>query len=165
MAATEHYGALAPVPIAGERHKLAPSGHCRAGLAVAWQDRVQIPSGVEVGSKVYLADLSWDFIPDPQLSMIYFDDAGTGQTLDVGDANDSNILVAAQDIATAAGSCSLMKSVDISKYGDPMWKLLGYATRAAALATGERARVYATTGGATTGAACDLAWKFVGVLA
>ena len=162
MAATEHYGVLAPVPIAGERHQLAPSGYCRAPLTVAWQDRVQVPTGTEVNSKVWLADLSWDFIPDAQLSMLYFDDAGTGQSIDIGDANDPDALVDGQDIATAAGSCSLLKTVDIAKYGDPMWKLLGYATREAALKTGSRARVYATILGATTGAAMDLAWKFVG---
>lgn len=164
MAATEHYGALAPVRVAGARHASAPQGLVNGDLKVLWQDRQQLASGVEINSKLYLADLDWDAILDPDLSKIHFDDAGTGQSFDIGDANDPDALVDGQDIATAAGSCSLMKTVGIEKYGDPLWKLLGYATRKAALATGPRARIYLTVLGANLGAATDFAWKFVGAL-
>ena len=43
------------------------------------------------------------------ISTIEFTDFGTAITLDVGVANDPDCLLAAQDVATAAGSASLLK--------------------------------------------------------
>lgn len=166
MAATEHYGYFAPARQAGAQHVLADYGYHRAEIMVAAMDRVELPTGVEVGSKIYIGDVSWDFIPIRELSYVNFDDAGTSVTLNFGDANDADILIAAQDISAAAGSASLLKSVDISKEGDPLWKLLGYADRDAAVtAVGAVAKPYFSIAGATTGAVCSLAWKFVGTRA
>lgn len=165
MAATTHKGVFAPVCLPGEQRVLAPSGYVQQFQHVAVQDRAEIPSGVEINSKIYLGEIEWDFIPNRWASHIAFDDAGTGQTLDIGDVNDPDALVAGQDIAAAAGSVSFLKSVDIDKHGDPMWKLLGYADRKAAVATGTRAVIYATVKGANLGAATSLAWILVGTLA
>ncbi len=162
MAATIHKGYFAPVNLPGDVRKQAPSGYFETFQHVAIQDRAEIPSGVEINSKVYLGAVDWDFIPNRWASHIAFDDAGTGQTLDIGDVNDPDALVAGQDIAAAAGSVSLLKSVDIDKHGDPMWKLLGYADRKAAAATSPRAFVYATVKGANLGANTSLAWILVG---
>lgn len=168
MAVTENYGVYNPKRQAGAQHVLADSGYHRSPLMVATQDRCQIASGSEVGSKVYLAPVSWDFIPIRELSYVNFDDAGTSVTLNLGDANAPAALIAGQDISAAAGSVSAMKSVDIAKEGQPIWQLLGYATRDAAVAARnglQTAELYFTIAGATTGAACDLAWKLVGTRA
>lgn len=166
MAATEHYGYFAPERQAGAQHVLADYGYHRAELLVAAFDRVELPTGVEVNSKIHIGDVSWDFIPIRELSYVNFDDAGTGVVLDFGDENDPDALIDGQDIAAAAGSASLLKTVDISKEGDPLWKLLGYADREAAVtARGAVARPFFTVLGATTGNACSLAWKLVGTRA
>ena len=165
MAATTHKGVFSPVRLPGEQHVLSEYGYHRPELMVAQIDRCELPTAVEVGSVVYLADVAWDFVPIRELSTLNFDDAGTGVTIDLGDINDPNALIAGPDIAAAAGSCSLIKSVDISKEGDPLWKLLGYADRDTALATGKKARLYFTITGATTGNACSLAWKLIGTRA
>lgn len=168
MAVTDNYGVFNPKRQEGAEHVLADSGYHCFPIMVATQDRCQIASGSEVGSKVYLAPVSWDFIPIRELSTVNFDDAGTSVTLDFGDANDPNALIAGQDIAAAAGSCSAIKTIDIAAEGDPLWKLLGYATRDAAVLANnglQTAALYFTVTGATTGAACDLAWKLVGTRA
>jgi len=168
MAVVDVYGTFNPKRQAGAQHVLADSGYHRFDVMVATQDRCQIPSGAEVGSKVYLAPVSWDFIPIRELSTVNFDDAGTSVTLNFGDANDVDALIALQDIAAAAGSCSAIKTIDISREGDPLWKLLGYASRDAAVTANaglQTASLFFTIAGATTGAACDLAWKLVGTRA
>ena len=158
MAATEHKGRFAPVRDTGDIHETVETGYVRADLRVFVQDGVQIPSGTEIGSKIYLGDVPWDAILDPDLSKLHFDDAGTSVVLDIGDSNDENALADNLDVATAAGSASLMGSVDRANYGKRLWELLGYASRPK---TG-KARLYATVAGANTSAACDLFWKIVG---
>lgn len=165
MAATEHVGHFAPVRLPGADHALAPSGYVEQFLHIAVQDRCEIPTGVEVGSKIYIGDISWDFIPNRDLSTLYFDDMGTGVSIDLGDANDPDALIDGQDVSAAAGSASLLKTVDIDKHGDPMWKLLGYATRDAAGKTGPKARLYITIAGANLGNAATIAWTLAGTLA
>lgn len=168
MAVTDNYGVYNPKRQAGAQHVLADSGYHRAELMVATQDRCQIASGSSIGSKVYLAPVSWDFIPIRELSTVNFDDAGTSVTLNFGDALDDDILIAAQDIAAAAGSCSAIKTVDIANEGKPLWQLLGYASRDAAVLANsglQTASLFFTIAGAATGAACDLAWKLVGTRA
>ena len=168
MAVTETYGVFNPKRQAGAPHVLADSGYHSFEMKLATMDRCQIASGSEVNSKVHLAPVSWDFIPNRELSVVNFDDAGTSVTLDFGDANDPDALIAGQDIAAAAGSCSAIKTIDISRDGDPLWKLLGYATRDAAVAANnglQTASLYFTIKGATTAAACDLVWKLVGTRA
>lgn len=154
----DYKGKFAPVRDTGDIHETVESGYVRADLRVFVQDGVQIPSGAVVGEKIYLGDVSWDAILDPDLCKIHFDDAGTSVVLDIGDSNDDNALADNLDIATAAGSASLMASVDRANYGKRLWQLLGYATRPKS----GKARLYATIQGANTSAACDLYWKIVG---
>lgn len=165
MPPTNHVGHFAPVRLPGSEPGLAPSGYREQFAHIALLDRAEIASGVEAESKVYAGDVSWDFIPVASLSSLYFDDAGSGQSIDFGDAKTPDALIDGQDIATAAGSCSLLKTVDIAKHGDPLWKLLGYATRAEAVASGPKARLYFTIKGAALGANTSLAWTLVGTLA
>lgn len=162
MTVTTNKGVNAPVRDAGDVHVTLPTGYINSEVRV-WQDRVQIAAS-EVGSKIYLADLPWDLKLLPDLCKIHFDDAGTSVTLDIGDASNDDSLAADIDIATAAGSSSMMPVIDRSNYGKPLWQILGYATRAAAVATGAKARVYATIAGATTGASIDFYWCFAGTV-
>lgn len=165
MSATTSKGRNAPVRDAGDTHYTVPTGYVNSEFRV-WQDGVQLPSGTETGSKVYMADLPLDLILDPGFSFIYFDDAGTSVVLDIGDANDDNALADNIDVATAAGSSSMMAAVDRANYGKRLWELLGYATRAAAVTANSngKARIYATVAGANLSAATDLFWKFGGTV-
>lgn len=98
-------------------------------------------------------------------SVIDFDDMGTSITLDVGVALDPDCLIAAQDVATAAGSVSLLKSVAIANRRKPLWQLAGYASLQAAkdatIADGARAELIATLKGGNPGAG-TIAWSVYG---
>jgi len=95
------------------------------------------------------------------MSAIDFDAFGAGVTLDVGVAsNPANVgatapacLIAAQSIATPAGTASLLKSVAIANRRKPLWQLAGYASaqaaRTATVADGGRAELIATIKGGT----------------
>lgn len=113
---------------------------------------------------VSLVYVGWDTVFD-EISTLNFDDFGTSITLDVGVALDPDCLIAAQDVATAAGSVGLMKSVGIANRHKPLWQLAGYASlqaaREATKADGGRAELIATFkgGNPTTGA---LAWTIYG---
>ena len=99
------------------------------------------------------------------ISQIDFDDFGNAITLDVGVALDPDCLIAAQDVATAAGSASLLKSVGIPPRHKPLWQLAGYASLQAAkdatVADGGRAELIATFKGGDP-AAATLAWRVYG---
>ncbi|WP_309628207.1 hypothetical protein [Brevundimonas sp.] len=99
------------------------------------------------------------------ISTIDFDDMGTSITLDVGVALDTDCLIAAQDVATAAGSVSLLKSVAIANRRKPLWQLAGYASaqaaRTATVAVGGRAELLATLKGGNPGSG-TLAWSIYG---
>ena len=99
------------------------------------------------------------------ISQIDFDDMGTSITLDVGVALDPDCLIAAQDVATAAGSVSLLKSVSIVNRRKPLWQLAGYASLQAAkdatVADGGRAELIATLKGGNPGAG-TIAWSIYG---
>lgn len=99
------------------------------------------------------------------ISQIDFDDFGTSITLDIGVALDPDCLVAAQDVATAAGSVSVLKSVAIANRRKPLWQLAGYASaqaaRAATVKDGGRAELIATFKGGDPVSA-TLAWSIYG---
>lgn len=99
------------------------------------------------------------------ISQIDFDDMGTAITLDVGVALDPDCLIAAQDVATAAGSVSLLKSVAITNRRKPLWQLAGFASLQAAkdatVADGGRAELIATLKGGNPGAG-TIAWSIYG---
>lgn len=168
MAVTDNYGTFNPPRLAGAAHVLADHGYHRSDVMVATMDRCDVASGASIGSKVYLAPVSWDFIPIRELSTVNFDDAGVAVTLNFGDASFPTALISGQDIAAAAGACSAIKTIDISQEGDPLWKLLGYADRAAAVLANDgsqMAALYFSIAGAATGAILTLAWKLVGTRA
>lgn len=127
-------------------------------------DRVLRRDTVEVAAaaadQVHLATVDWDVVLNPNTSMFHFDDLGTGCTLSVGDAAHPNALCNAQDVATAAGSASLLKSVNIDSYYKPLWAQLGYATLAAAKAVADRCDLIFTVN--TAAAAGTLSWQLVG---
>lgn len=121
---------------------------------------------------VSLGYVGWDTRFDA-LSTIEFDDFGTAITLDIGVAsNTANVgatapacLVSGQDIATAAGSVSALKSVGIANRHKPLWQLAGYASFQAAkdatVADGSRAELIATFKGGDP-VAGTLAWRIYG---
>lgn len=113
---------------------------------------------------VSLGYVDWETRFDA-ISTIDFDDMGTSITLDVGVALDPDCLIAAQDVATAAGSVSLLKSVAIANRRKPLWELAGYASlkaaRDATLADGSRAELIATLKGGNPGSG-TLAWSIYG---
>lgn len=99
------------------------------------------------------------------ISTLDFDDFGTSITLDVGVALDPDCLIAAQDVATAAGSVGLLKSVAIANRRKTLWELAGYASLQAAkdatVADGGRAELIATFKGGNPGSG-TLAWSIYG---
>lgn len=107
---------------------------------------------------VSLGLVPYEAILDPVGSVIFFDDMGTSITLDLGDATHTNTLVAAADVATAAGSVSALKAVDIINHGFPLWKMLGYTTN-----PGGNCELLATLAGGNP-AAGTLAWQIIGHL-
>lgn len=120
---------------------------------------------------VVLGNFDWTTRFDA-LSVIEFTDFGTGITLDVGvevgptdGAADPDCLVDGQDIATAAGSASLLKSVAIGDRHKPLWQLAGFASaqaaRDATTANGGRATVIATLLGGNPDSG-TLSWSFYG---
>lgn len=121
---------------------------------------------------ISLGYVGWDTRFDA-ISTIEFDDMGTSITMDVGVAsNPANVgatapacLVSAQDVATAAGSVSILKSVGIANRRKPLWQLAGYASlqaaRDATKADGSRAELIATLKGGNPGAG-TIAWSIYG---
>ena len=89
------------------------------------RDRIELVAGVAQNDRIVLGAIRSDAVINPLTSFIWFDDLGTSITMDIGSTAAENALVAAQDVATAAGSCSILKSVDIANYGKELWELLG----------------------------------------
>lgn len=107
------------------------------------------------------------------ISTIDFDDMGASITLDVGVAQTATnvgatapaCLISAQDVATAAGSVALLKSVAIANRRKALWELAGYASlqaaRDATKADGGKAELIATLKGGNPGSG-TLAWSIYG---
>lgn len=120
---------------------------------------------------VVLGYLKWETRLDA-LSVLEFSDFGTGVSVDVGvavgptgGAADPDCLVDGQDVSTAAGSTSLLKSVAIADRHKTLWELAGFATLQAAkdatIADGSKARVIATFLGANPDSG-TLSWSIYG---
>ena len=120
------------------------------------RDRIALAASAAQNDRVLLAKLRSDTIINPVQSIIWFDDFGTSVTMDVGSTATENALVAAQDVATAAGSCSFLKSVDIANYWKPLWEQLGLASD-----PGGYIEIFAKFEAANPDAG-DLAWQIVG---
>jgi len=126
-------------------------------------DHVIVRDTIELAASandlVQAAVLPWETVLNPS-STLYFDDLGTGTTLSLGDITYPNALVNAQDVATAAGSASALKSVDIANYFKPLWEQLGYANLAAAKAVGDQCELLFKVNSAA--AAGTLTWQLTG---
>lgn len=119
---------------------------------------------------VVLAYLDWTTRLDP-ISYIEFGDAGTGVNLDVGFAiatggvADPDALVDGQDISTAAGSTTLLKTVAIGDRHKPLWQLAGFASaqaaRDASVLNDRKAKIIATFLDANPGSV-TLSWAIYG---
>ena len=109
---------------------------------------------------VVLGTVDWETRFDA-ISAIDHTDFGTAIALDVGVANDPDCLIAAHDVATAAGQVGLLKSVPIDKRHLPLWQLAGYATKADAKKVAPRAEIYATLKGGDPDAG-TLSWAVYG---
>lgn len=120
------------------------------------QDRIELDAAVAQNDRILLGYIRSDAIINPVSSVIWFDDLGTSITMDVGGDTDEDILVAAQDVATAAGSCLFLKSVDIANYHKQLWELLGETED-----PGEPLPVYAKLEGGNPGTG-TIAWRIVG---
>lgn len=117
-----------------------------------------------------LGHLDWTTRLDA-LSVIEFGDAGTGVNLDVGFAvanggtADADALIDGQDISTAAGSTTLLKSVAIGDRHKALWELAGFASaqaaRDATVADGRKAKIIATFMDANPGSV-TLSWAIYG---
>lgn len=118
------------------------------------RDTIELAAAA-INDTIFMGKYPSNTILDPDACKVWFDDLGTSVTLDIGDVNDPDGLVAAQDVATAAGSASAMKTVDIANYFKPLWAQLGYAKDPGGLI-----ELYATIkGAAATG---TLSWQLKG---
>lgn len=113
---------------------------------VLFRDVIEL-SAAPANDTIFLGKYPSNTILDPDGCICWFDDLGTGVSMDVGDANDVDALTDGQDVATAAGSFNLMKTVDVANYFKPLWAQLGYASD-----PGGELTLYATIlGAAATG--------------
>lgn len=105
---------------------------------------------------ISLGKLSSKAVINPITSFIWFTDLGTSVTMDVGSAATENALVAAADVATAAGSVSVLASVAITNHWKTLWELLGLATD-----PGGEIELFAKLEGANP-ASGSLSWQIMG---
>ena len=91
------------------------------------RDRIEL-AAAPANDTISLGVFPSNTVLDPDGCMAWFDDLGTGVTMDVGDADNPDALVDGQDVAAAAGSFSLLKTVDLADHFKPLWQMLGHAT-------------------------------------
>lgn len=111
-------------------------------------------------STVSMGYMPWETVLDPFGSDFSFDDLGTSVTFSIGDVTYPTALCSATDVATAAGTAKVCKSLDIANYFKPLWETLGYATLAAAQAIGSQCELLGTVNTAT--ATGTLSWQIKG---
>jgi len=124
---TIHLGALVGSVLAAAGARQVPNVFQNSTDQIIVRDRVEL-SAAPANDLILLARLPSATVLDPDGCICWFDDLGTGITLDVGEGTTHiDALVDGQDVATAAGSFNLLKTVDIANYFEPIWKQLGYA--------------------------------------
>jgi hypothetical protein len=147
------YGALVGTPKNATPPTPVPNTLENGKDSIIVRDRIEL-SAAAIGDLIELArDVPWETVIDPYNSDFSFDDLGTSVTMSIGDGGTYfNALCSAQDVATAAGTAKICKSVDIANYYKPLWQVLGYSTLAAAKAVAASCDIYAKiAGGAATG--------------
>ncbi|PIB96511.1 hypothetical protein [Caulobacter sp. X] len=155
---TKYYGSLVGTPKRATPPALISYALENSSDKILVRDTIELAAAAATDT-VSLVFLPWETVLAPS-SAFYFDDLGTGTTLSIGDVTYPTALCNAQDVATAAGSALVMKSVDIANYFKPLWQMLGYASLAAAQAVGSRCELLATVGAAA--ATGTLTWQIAG---
>lgn len=153
---TTRYGSLVGVARnpATVRPTQVSSAHSRGTDHVLVRDQIEL-AAAPANDLISLAVLPSNTILDPDGCICWFDDLGAGVTMDVGDATNADGLTDGQDVATAAGSFNLMKSVGIENYFKPLWETLGMTED-----PGGTIELFATIlGAAATG---TVAWQIKG---
>lgn len=135
---------------------LIPAAYKGGEECIFVRDVCEVAASAAQNDLISLGSLPSDAVINPVTSVIYFDDMGTSITMDVGSAATENALVAAQDVATAAGSCSVLKSVDVANYHKPLWEVLGLASD-----PGGEIELFAKLEGGDPGAG-TIAWQICG---
>jgi hypothetical protein len=107
---------------------------------------------------LFLGSVPYAAILDPIMSVMSTDDLGTSVTMDIGSLASEAALVAAQDVAAAAVTFSLLKSVDIANWGKPLWGMLGLSSN-----PGGNVDLYAKLEAANP-ASGSYAWQIAGYL-
>ncbi|WP_332772938.1 hypothetical protein [Phenylobacterium sp.] len=119
-----HYGALVGALLsAAVQTTLVPLALKGGSDRVFIRDRITVDAAQN--DLISLGSLPSTAIINPTTSFIQFGDLGTSVTMDVGSAAAENALVAAADVATAAGSVGVLASVAITDLWKPLWELLG----------------------------------------
>lgn len=122
------FGLLVGVAYAGAAvTKATSSFHEKGTDHVLRRDVIEL-NGAAVDDTISLGVFGSNAFIDPLRAVAHFDDLGAGAvTMNVGTATAPTALVNGQDVATAAGSFSLMKGVDIANWYKPLWQVLGLA--------------------------------------
>lgn len=109
-----------------------------------------------------IAGLGWESVLEPNGCKAFWGVLGAGVTLSFGDVTFPTALDNAVDVH-AAGNALLMSAVAITKYYQPLWQILGYATLAAAQAVAQQCTLIFTLGGANTAAGNQsVVWRLSG---
>ena len=107
-------------------------------LACFAKDYLAVVTAVADTDKISLGKVRDDAYLDADLSKITFDDMGTSITLDIGCddvamadwvSGSSTLLADNIDVATAAGSSSILASVATANKHKPLWQQLGLTSR------------------------------------
>lgn len=152
------YGALVGTLLRATPPSVSPAGLGNSPDIIIMRDKIEAAAAAT--DQIQIAKVPWETILDPFGSDFSFDDLGTGTTLSAGDVTYPNALCNATDVATAAGTAKLMKSVDINNYYKPLWETLGYASLAAAKLIGAQCELLFTVN--TAAAAGTLVWQVKG---
>lgn len=99
----------------------------RATNDVLFRDVIEL-AAAPANDTIFLGKYPSNTILDPYSCRVWFDDLGTGITMDVGDSSNPDGLADGVDVATAAGSFNLLVTVGIENYYKPLWAQLGYAS-------------------------------------
>lgn len=163
---TDYYGVNGTKIKAVKGFPDLPYGVAGGNLQKLFADQIVVASALASADRIWLGAIRSDAVLDGDLSKITFDDMGTTITIDVGCddteaavspyiSGSSTKLVSALDVATAAGSSSLIANIATAKKNLPLWQQLG-------LTQDPRCQInlYATfSGDPGTG---NIAWKWVG---
>ncbi len=153
---TMRYGSLVGIAYSGASAVAlaTSSAHEKGTDHILIRDRVEL-AAAPANDTIWLGKFPSNTVLDPDGCIAWFDDLGVGITMDVGDSSIVDGLTDGQDVAAAAGSFNLMKTVDIADYFKPLWQQLGYAADPGGFIT-----LYATIlGAAATG---TFSWQMKG---